>query len=127
MKWPSLRPHYSGNFTKLQAEVFKQQSSLDCPRQHTPHGLRRLPLGSTGDVGVGVQGEACGEVAQHPGHGLHIYPVLQGQGGEGVAQVVEPYLGQTCPFQHSVEHMQHTVRGNRPAIGGREYPGAIAH
>ena len=59
-------------------------SRLNRPRQHAPHRLRRLPLGSTGDVGVGVQGEACREVAQHPGHGLHIYPVLQGQGGEGV-------------------------------------------
>ncbi len=44
-----------------------------------------------------------------------------------VAQVVEPHLGQSCPFQHPMEHMQHTVRGNRPAIGGRKHPGAIAH
>ena len=78
-------------------------------------------------MGIGVQGKPCREVAQHPGHGLHIYPVLQGQGGEGVAQVVEPHLGQSCPFQHPVEHMQHTVRGDGPAIGGREHPGAIAH
>ena len=59
-------------------------SRLNRPRQHTPHGLRRLSLGSTGDVGVGVQGKPCGEVAQHPGHGFHIHPVLQHQGGEGV-------------------------------------------
>ena len=127
MKWPSLRPHYSGNLTKLQAEVFKQQSSLDCPRQHVPHRLRCLSLGSAGDVGIGVQGKPCGEVAQHPGHRFHIHPVLQHQGGEGVSQVVEPHLGQSCPFQHPVEHMQHTVRRDGPAIGGREYPGTIAH
>ena len=127
MKWPSLRPHYSGNLTKLQAEVFKQQSSLDCPRQHTPHRLCCLPLGCACDVGIGVQGKPCGEVAQHPGHGFHIHPVLQHQGSEGVSQVVEPHLGQSCPFQHSMEHMQHTVRGDRPAIGGRKHPGTIAH
>lgn len=127
MKWPSLRPHYSGNLTKLQAEVFKQQSSLDCPRQHVPHRLRCLSLCCAGDMGVGVQGESCREVAQHSGHGFHIHPVLQCQGGEGVAQVVESHLGQSCPFQHSVEHMQHTVRGDWPAIGGRKHPGTIAH
>ena len=55
------------------------------PRQHAPHRLRRLSLGCAGDMGVGVQGEACGEVAQHPGHCFHIHPVLQGQSGEGVA------------------------------------------
>lgn len=27
-----------------------------------PHGLRRLPLGDTGDVDIGVQGNPCGEV-----------------------------------------------------------------
>ena len=80
-------------------------SRLNRPRQHTLHGLHRLPLGSAGDVGVGVQGKPCGKVAQHPGHGFHIHPVLQCQGGEGVAQVVEPHLGQSCPFQHSMEHM----------------------
>lgn len=127
MKWPSLRPHYSGNLTKLQAEVFKQQSSLDCPRQHVPHRLRRLSLGCAGNVGIGVQGKPCGEVAQHPGHGFHIHPVLQGQGSEGVAQVMEPHFWQPCPFQHPMEHMQHTVWGDGPAIGGREYPRAIPH
>ena len=35
-------------------------------------------------MGVGVQGEACGEVAEHAGYGLDVYTVLQGQGGEGV-------------------------------------------
>ena len=59
-------------------------SRLNRPRQHTLHGLHRLPLGSAGDVGVGVQGKPCGKVAQHPGHGFHIHPVLQCQGGEGV-------------------------------------------
>lgn len=55
-----------------------KRSALNGPRQHTPHRLRRLPLGGTGDMGVGIESEACGEVAQHPGHRFHIYPVLQG-------------------------------------------------
>ena len=97
------------------------------PRQHAPHRLRRLSLGCAGDVGIGVQGEPCGEVTQHPGHRFHVHSVLQGQGSESVAQVVEPHLGQSCPFQHPMEHMQHTVRGDRPAIGGRKHPGTIAH
>ena len=97
------------------------------PSQHTPHRLRRLPMGYTGDVGISVQGKPRGEVAQHPRHRFHVHPVLQCQGGESVAQIVEPHLGQSCPFQHPMEHMQHAVRGNRPAIGGREHPWAIAH
>lgn len=97
------------------------------PRQHVPHRLRCLSLCCAGDMGVGVQGETRGEVAQHPRHRFHVHPVLQCQGGKGVAQIVEPHLGQSCPFQHPMEHMQHTVRGDRPAIGGRKHPGAIAH
>ena len=30
-------------------------SCLNRPRQHTPHRLRRLPLGCAGDAGVGIQ------------------------------------------------------------------------
>ena len=30
-------------------------SCLNRPCQHTPHSLRRLPLGCAGDVGVGIQ------------------------------------------------------------------------
>ena len=47
-------------------------------------------------MSVGVQGEACGEVAQHTGHGLNVHSVLQGDGCEGVAEVVESDLRDTC-------------------------------
>ena len=40
-------------------------------------------------MGVGVQGEARREVAQHPGDGLDIYAVLERQRGDGVSKVVE--------------------------------------
>ena len=39
-------------------------------------------MGAGGDVGVGVQGEAGGEVAQHAGNGLDVHTVLQRQGRE---------------------------------------------
>ena len=44
-----------------------------------------------------------------------------------MAQVVESHLGQPGPFQHPMEHMQHTVRGDGPTVGRGEHPGAIAY
>ena len=44
-------------------------------------------------MGVGIQGEACGVVAQHPGNCLDVNAVLESQGGEGVTEVVEPHSG----------------------------------
>lgn len=72
-------------------------------------------------MGVDVQGEACGEVTQHPGNRLDVYPVLQCQRCKGVAQIVEPYLWQSCLLQNPVQLVKHTVRGNGPAIRSREY------
>ena len=40
---------------------------------------------------------------------------------------MEPHLGQSCPLQHSMEHMKHTIRGDRPTAGRGKHPGAIAH
>ena len=84
---------------------------MDCgalhghPAQRVGDGIRRLALGLGGDVGIGVQGEASGVVAQHSGDRFDVHAVLQGQSGEGVAQVVEAEVGQVCPIQHPVEHM----------------------
>ena len=58
--------------------------------EDTAHGFCRLALGGRGHVGVGVQGEPRAEVPQHPGHRFYVHPVLQGQGGKGVAQIMEP-------------------------------------
>ena len=41
-------------------------------------------MGVGGDVGVSVQREARGVVAQHRGHRFYIHPVLQCQRCEGV-------------------------------------------
>ncbi len=36
--------------------------------EDAPHRLRRLELGVSGDMGVGVQRKACGVVTEHRGH-----------------------------------------------------------
>ena len=60
-------------------------------------------------------------MAQNGRDGFHVHPVLQGQSGEGVAQVMEPHIGQPRPFQHPAEHIPHAVWANRPAVGRREH------
>ena len=77
-------------------------------------------------MGVGVQGEPLAEVSQHPGYRFHVHSVLEGQGGKGVTKIVEPYPRQARPFQHPVEHVQHAVRGDRPAGGAGEHPRAVS-
>ena len=56
-------------------------------------------------MGVGVEGESRGEVAQHTRYSLDVHAVLQRQRCEGVAEVVEANLGQSRSLQHSVEHI----------------------
>ncbi len=70
---------------------------------HTSHRISRLLLRGGGDMGIGVQREACREVAEHARDRLDDHAVLQRQGGEGVAQIVEAGRWQPCPIQHSVE------------------------
>ena len=53
--------------------------------EDAPHRLRRLELGVSGDMGVGVQRKACGVVTEHRGHGFYIHAVLQRHRCEGVA------------------------------------------
>ena len=72
-------------------------------------------------MGVCIEGEACGEVTQHPGYRLNIHTVLEGTGCEGVAEVVESYFRNTRSLQHSLEHIVHAVRGDGTAVGGGEH------
>ena len=51
-----------------------------------------LPCG----VGVGAEGEPGIVVAQHGGHGFYIHAVLKGCGGEGVPQIMEADVRQSC-------------------------------
>ena len=65
---------------------------------------------------VGIQGEAGGEVAQHAGHGFDVHSVLERDGGEGVAEVVESDFLDACSFQHPLQHIVNAVRGDGAAV-----------
>lgn len=52
-------------------------------------------------MGVGVQGEAGGEVAEHTADCFNVYAILQSYGRKGVAQVVESDLWDTCSGEDS--------------------------
>ena len=58
-------------------------------------------LGGGCDMGVGVQGEAGGEVAEHTADCFNVYAFLQSYGRKGVTKVVESDLWDTCPCQYS--------------------------
>ena len=53
------------------------------------HGFRRLILHLPGGVGVDAEGEACVVMPQHTGDCLDVHAILQGEGGEGMTQIVE--------------------------------------
>ena len=46
-----------------------------------------------GDMGVGIQCEACGVVTQHTGQGLHVHTALHGHSSEGMSEVVKSHAG----------------------------------
>lgn len=79
-----------------------------------------------GGVGVGPQGKACVVVAQHGGDGFDVHAVLESQGGEGVAEIVEPEMLQTGVFQDPLVKGGHRVRMvHTSCAGGGEEPGVI--
>ena len=69
-------------------------------------------------MGVSIEGEACGVVSQHTGDGFHVHTVLESKGNEGMPEVVKSDSFQSCPIQHSLEHVQDAV-GRHGASGGR--------
>ena len=77
-------------------------------------------------MGVGVQREACGEVTQHAGYCLDVYTILEGDGGEGMAQVMESDLWDACPFQNTLQHIVHAVGEIGPPVGeGNTYSSCV--
>ena len=89
--------------------------------QDISYGLGGFLLCRGGDMGIGVQGEACGEVAQHAADCLDVYAVLQRDGGEGVAEVMKSDLRDTCPFEDTLQHIVDAVRGDGATVGRREH------
>ena len=71
-------------------------------------------------MGIGVQGEACGEVPQHTGQGLDIHTILKRDSCEGVAKVMESDLGDASSFEDALQHVVHTIRRDGSAVGGWE-------
>ena len=96
---------------------------LSC--KYIRHGLSCFFLCRGGDVSVGIQSEPGGEVAEHTGDSLDVHAVLEGDGCEGVAEVMESYLRDACPLQYPLQHIVHTVRGDGTAVGRREHIGVI--
>ena len=78
--------------------------------KYIPHSFCGFFLGRGGDVGIGVQGEAGGEVAEHTRHGLDIYTALERDGCKGMAEIMKSDLWNTCSCQHSLEHIVDAVR-----------------
>ena len=72
-------------------------------------------------MSVGIQRKACRKMPQHTRHGLDVHSVLQCQRCEGVPQIVEPYLWQSCPRQYPEQHMQHAIWGDGVAVRRWEY------
>ena len=72
-------------------------------------------------MGIGVQGESCGEVTEHSTDGLDVHSVLEGDGGEGVAKVMESDLRDASSLQNPLQHIVHTVRGDGTAVRGGKH------
>ena len=82
------------------------------------HGFRRLILHLPGGVGVGAEGEARIVVAQHTGDRLDIHPVLEGQRGECVYDVVETDVFQSGVLENLLVELYHGVGVVHFAGGG---------
>lgn len=61
-----------------------------------------LVLFLAGGVGVGPQGEACVVMPQHGRDRLDVHAVLEGQGGEGVSEIVEPEMLQSGVLENAL-------------------------
>ena len=68
-------------------------------------------------MGICVQSESSREVTQHAADRLDVHAVLQRNGGEGVAEVMESDLRDACSCQHSLKHAVDAVWGDGVAIG----------
>ena len=103
--------------TNYQNGSWSSVFNLYRPRQHVPHRIRRFFLCCGGDMGVGVEGESCGEVSEHTRHRLDVHPILQCDGGESVPEIVKSDFWQSCSFEDPLQHMIYAVWGDGAAVG----------
>ena len=88
------------------------------------HCLGCFILFLAGGVSVCPQGESCVVVPQHGGHGFDVHAVLEGQGSEGVPEIMEPEMLQPGIFEDALVEGSHRVRMvHTSGAGGREEPG----
>ena len=87
---------------------------------HVPaHSAGGFLLHPDGGMGIGVQGEACGVVAQHGRYRFHVDAGLEGSCSKCVSQSMERDVLQTSVFQDSLVQVHHGVRMIHPAsLGG---------
>ena len=78
--------------------AFLSAAKPNLQAQNISHGLRCFLLRRSCDMGIGVQGEAGGEVTQHTADRLDVYSILECDGSEGVAEVMESDLRDTKAF-----------------------------
>ena len=69
-------------------------------REKIPHRLRGFPLRVRRHMGVSVQREARGVMAEHGTDGFHIDTVLERERRESVAEVVKANSRQPRAFQN---------------------------
>ena len=90
--------------------AFLSAKNPNLQTQDISHRLRRFLMCRGCHMGIGVQREACREMPQHAGSRLDIHTVLQGDGSEGMAKVVESDFGDTRALQDSLKHIIRAVR-----------------
>ena len=117
-----FQEHRAGSLAFLPGVFLTFECPLHHLRHEVPHGFRRLVLHLAGGVGVGAQGEPRVVVAQHTGDRFDVHAVLQGQGGEGVSEIVKADVFQSGVFEDLLVELYHGVRVvHFPGSGRGEY------
>lgn len=86
-----------------------------------PHFLCRFLLHFPRHMGVGIQREAGGVVAQHPGERLNVDTVLEGHGGKSMPQIMKTAVLQSGIPKDSLVDSCHGLRAvHGSSCWGRE-------
>ena len=78
---------------RCSSQPFLSATKPNLQTQDVSYSLGGFFLCRGGDMGISVQSKSCREMTQHAGDCLDIHSVLEGDGGEGVAEVMESDLG----------------------------------